>query len=104
MTRLPRPISLCAAALLAASAARAADPAIRWDKVHSRVVTDATATGEAEFLIFLDEQADLAPVAALSTKEAKGRGVYARLTEVAARTQAPLLAWLDQRGVAHRSF
>lgn len=60
--------------------------------------------GEAEFLIFHSEQADLSGAARLSTKQAKGAYVFRQLTEVASRTQAPILTELERRGVPHRSF
>lgn len=60
--------------------------------------------GRAEMLIVMAEQADLAPASGLSGKAAKGRFVFERLTATARRTQAPLLAELARRGVAHRSF
>lgn len=60
--------------------------------------------GEIEFLVYLHEQADLSGAARLPTKLAKGGYVFHQLTEIAARTQAPLLADLKRRGVAHRSF
>ncbi|MBN1979167.1 MAG: S8 family serine peptidase, partial [Anaerolineae bacterium] len=60
--------------------------------------------GEAEFLVILDEQADLSEAAALPDREARLRTVYDRLRETARRTQAPLRAELDAAGVTYRSF
>jgi serine protease AprX len=60
--------------------------------------------GEAEFLVILDEQADVSGAAALPNREARLRYVYDRLRETAHRTQAPLRAEMDAAGVAHRSF
>lgn len=60
--------------------------------------------GEAEFLVILDEQADLSGAAALPNREARLRYVYDRLRETARRTQAPLLAELDAAGVAYQFF
>ncbi|MDD5467241.1 MAG: S8 family serine peptidase, partial [Anaerolineales bacterium] len=54
--------------------------------------------------IVLSEQADLSGAASLKTKAEKGAYVYQRLTEVARRTQAPLLQELQRRGVPHRAF
>ncbi len=64
-----------------------------------------TAQGsQTEFLVFLQEQADLSGAEALPTKNEKGWFVYRQLTAVALRTQAPLLEQLRQRGIAHRSY
>ena len=52
----------------------------------------------------LDARADLAPAEQLSTKQARGRYVRDTLWATAQAAQAPLLAWLDARGIAYRSF
>ncbi len=63
------------------------------------------APGEtADFLVILDEQADLRPAASLPTRQARGRWVYETLWQTAQRSQAGLRAWLDARGVAYHSF
>jgi serine protease AprX len=68
-------------------------------------VWEATADGgEAEFLVVLNEQADLSGAAALPDREARLRYVYDRLRETARRTQTSLRAELDTAGVTHRSF
>jgi subtilisin family serine protease len=100
--RLFLPLAL--AATIASAAVPAEDPTAWPSKVHPHVVAQADSTGEAEFLIFLDEQADLSPVGGLTTKDERGRRVFETLTRVAARSQAPLIAWLEQRQVPHRSF
>jgi subtilisin family serine protease len=70
----------------------------RWVIAH-------TAAGEAaEFLVVLTERADLRGADRLATKAAKGRYVYETLFAHAQRAQAPLVAWLEQRGVEYRSF
>jgi serine protease AprX len=74
------------------------------DKIAARVITDAANGGTAEALVVLTQQADLSPAAALSSKLEKGRFVVNTLRAVAARTQAPLRAFLDQRGVPYQSF
>src|SRR5258708_8152592 len=64
-----------------------------------------TARGNAtEALIVLSEQGDLKPAAALTTKEAKGRFGVNALRDVAARTQAPIIALLEKRGIPYQSF
>ncbi|MBZ0113225.1 MAG: S8 family serine peptidase, partial [Thermoanaerobaculia bacterium] len=57
-----------------------------------------------EALVVLEPQADLAPAAQLTGREAKLNFVFSALTETAARTQADLLADLARRGVEHRAF
>ena len=75
---------------------------------RSRVDAAAlTATGEgntAEFLVVLTSQANLSGVARNADKTARGRHVYETLAAHAARTQAPLRAWLDGRGATYRAY
>jgi serine protease AprX len=61
-------------------------------------------SGEAEFLVYLDQQADLSGVPALRTKAEKGRYVYQQLTSLAERTQGPLIQALTARGLDYRSY
>jgi subtilisin family serine protease len=76
----------------------------RWrSKVDPPVLTTA-AGGETEFLITLNEQADLGEASKLKTKLEKGHYVYQQLTAVAARTQGPILAELAAWGVDHRPY
>ncbi|MBU1693999.1 MAG: S8 family serine peptidase [Verrucomicrobia bacterium] len=93
-----------AAWLLVPGAACAAES---WmDKVDSRVLEALSGPGDAqtEFLVFLQERADLSGAAALRTKEEKGRFVFQALTGVAARSQPALRARLQALGVEHQSF
>jgi serine protease AprX len=69
-----------------------------WVKEH-------TANGQqAEFFVVLADQADLGPAASLQTKAEKGRFVYSILLNKAQTTQGPILQWLRERGLEHRSF
>jgi len=54
------------------------------------------------FLIYLEEQADLTPAAAIADPVERRAWVYRTLTETAERSQAPLRAELDRRGVDYR--
>lgn len=54
------------------------------------------------FLIFLEEQADLGPAAAIADPVERRAFVYQTLVETAERSQAPLRAELDRRGVPYR--
>jgi serine protease AprX len=82
-------------------AAKASDAAGR---IAGRVMADTEAGRTTEALVILREQADLRPAASLPTKAAKGRFVFDTLRAVANRSQAPLRAMLDQRGVPYQEF
>ena len=64
-----------------------------------------TANGErAEFIVVLADQSDLSGAAALRSKSDKGRFVHDTLWNKAQTTQGPILQWLKERGIEHRSF
>src|SRR5438874_4202205 len=68
-------------------------------------VIDHTANGQrAEFFVVLADQADLSGAASLPTKAEKGRFVHQTLLEKAQSTQGPILQWLRDRNIEHRSF
>lgn len=68
-------------------------------------VIEHTANGnEAEFLVVLTDQADLQGAKTFETKEEKGRYVRSALWEKAQATQGPLIKWLEERNLEHRSF
>jgi serine protease AprX len=73
-------------------------------KIAARVLTETAHGNATEALIVLSEQADLRPAASLSTKVAKGPFVVNALREVASRTQAPIIAQLEKRGIPYQSF
>ena len=82
----------------------AAASAPAWqDKVHPRVLAEST-DRPSEFVLVLVEQADLAPAASISTKLERGRWVVETLRALAARTQAPLVADLEARGLEYRAL
>lgn len=98
-------IALFAAALgLSQPAGAAPDPGLKWEEKVDPWVLQTAAKGPTEFLVFLTAQADLSAADALPTKLEKGTYVYQTLSELAERTQAPVLAQLQQLGVAHRSY
>ena len=74
------------------------------DKVAPWVFEHTADGGVAEFLVVLNEQADLSGAEALKTKEEKGRYVYETLLRKAQETQAPMLDWLKKSGIEHRSY
>ena len=80
-------------------------PRRRLDVKIAPWVIEHTANGEkAEFFVVLADQADLSKAMNLATKAAKGRFVYAALRNKSQATQQPILQWLRERGIEHRSF
>jgi subtilisin family serine protease len=68
-------------------------------------VVAQTANGQqAEFIVVLADQADLRPAASLPTKSEKSRFVRDALWVKSQATQRPILRWLRERGIEHRSF
>jgi len=68
-------------------------------------VIDHTANGQqAEFFVVFADQADLSGAATLPTKNEKGRYVRDALWNKSQATQGPILQWLGERGLEHRSF
>ena len=79
-------------------------PPTAWqNKVDPWVLANA-ARDEAEFLVILREQADLAAAASLPTKAEKGAWVFRQLRDLAEATQPPVRAALNARGVKHESY
>src|SRR5437870_5020953 len=68
-------------------------------------VIEHTASGQqAEFFVVLADQADLSGAEALRTKAEKARYVHDALWNKRQATQRPILQWLRERGLEHRSF
>lgn len=63
-------------------------------KVDSAVVEALAQRGEASYLVYLREKADLSSAHGITDRSAQGWFVYRALKDVADRTQAPLLAYL----------
>jgi serine protease AprX len=77
---------------------------LAWQaKVAPQVLAQA-ASGPAEFLVVLNAQADLSGAQKLPTKAEKGAYVYRQLSQLAARTQKPVLAELKALGASYRPF
>src|SRR6516164_2300889 len=68
-------------------------------KIEPHLAAAIASGGNSEALIVLGEQADLSGADSLTTKLEKGQYVYAKLKEVAERTQAPLRKRLDELGI-----
>jgi hypothetical protein len=73
-------------------------------KISSQVLRDTASGSEAQFVVYLGNQADLSAAYAMRDQDARGWYVYRTLREHAARTQAPIIAQLEARGVPYRSF
>jgi len=105
---------LFAAALAAVIGAVASSRAVGGSDSHDQSaamskiapwVSEHTANGQqAEFMVVLTDQADLRPAAALATKNEKSGYVYDALRNKSQTTQGPILQWLRERGIEHRSF
>jgi len=81
-----------------------ADDTEQWQhKIDDRVY-ELSADGAYEFLIYMEEQADLSSATRLTEKNLKGRYVVDTLQELARQTQAPIVAILDAAGIQHQTF
>ncbi|MFN7973839.1 MAG: S8 family serine peptidase [Acidobacteriota bacterium] len=96
--------SVFALPLLLSAAERQGDVKSIWqDKIDPWVLEDR-GREEVEFLVFLDEQADVSAAAVLPSKVAKGTFVYQALTATASRTQGPVIDQLRALGVPHQPY
>lgn len=73
-------------------------------KVDPGVLEEASRESEAEFLVFLDQQADLSAAANMVNKIQKGTYVYEQLTAVARRSQPAVIQSLKSSGVEFRPY
>jgi serine protease AprX len=73
-------------------------------KIAPWVLQNTTSGNAAEFLVVLAEQADLSGADALMTKAEKGRFVRDALWNKAQETQGPILEYLRNQQVPHRSY
>ncbi|MDX1614317.1 MAG: S8 family serine peptidase [Candidatus Promineifilaceae bacterium] len=74
------------------------------EKVDPTLVETLEHNEGAEFLVILAEQANLAHAQHLESKREKGRAVMEALRATATVTQTPILSWLRETGLEHRSF
>jgi serine protease AprX len=72
-------------------------------KIEQKVRQDLASSGQASVVIYLKSQADLSAAYGMSD-HARGWYVYRTLKEHAARTQAPLVKMLQDRGVPYQSY
>src|SRR5215469_14888518 len=85
----------------------ASPPADRFaapSKIASWVIDHTVNGQQTEFFVVLADQADLSGATSLPGKVEKGRFVYQTLLEKAQSTQEPILQWLRDRNIEHRSF
>ena len=73
-------------------------------KIESSMFDTLQAGGTADFDVVMTEQADLSAAYAMTDWNARGEYVYQTLLETAARTQAPVLEYLQQQGLKYQSF
>ena len=83
---------------------RVEDNAFHLDKVAPWVIEHTANDQQAEFMVVLADQANLSGAAALATKNEKSRYVHDALWNKSQTTQGPILQWLRERGIEHRSF
>src|ERR1043166_3604763 len=76
----------------------------RTSKIAPWVIAHTPDGQEAEFFVVLADQADLSGAAVLVSKAEKGRYVHDALWNKAQTMQEPILQWLRERGIEHRSF
>src|SRR5436305_787473 len=68
------------------------------------VIEQAANARRAELIVVLSDQADLSGAAMLRTRIDKARFVHDVLWNKTQTTQGPILQWLRERGIEHRSF
>src|SRR5205814_2763376 len=73
-------------------------------KIAPEVLAETSGTGSASIVILLAEQPDVSAAYQMKDQDARGWFVYNMLSQHAARTQAPLRAELEARGVSYQSF
>jgi hypothetical protein len=73
-------------------------------KIAPWVIEQTENAAAAEFLVVLNDQADLSLAATIPTKIEKGYYVRNSLWNKSQATQAPIVEWLRERGIEHRSF
>jgi serine protease AprX len=74
------------------------------NKIAPWVVMQTANGQQGEFFVVLADQADLSAARALRAKSEKGRFVHDALWAKSQATQRPILRWLRERGIEHRSF
>ena len=91
-------------AVIALSSGAGAKPNASDGKIAPQVLADLSGGGNASVVILLADQADVSAAYQMKDQDARGWYVYRALTQHAARTQAGLQAFLQERGVSHQFF
>ncbi len=73
-------------------------------KISPSLKTQLELPGRVEMLVLLSEQADLKTARLAKSSRDKRRRVHAELRETARRSQAPLRAWLEGKGISYRAY
>jgi len=74
------------------------------NKIEPWVIEHTGNDQQTELMVVLVDQADLRQAADLATKNEKSRYVHDALWSKSQVTQEPVLQWLHERGLQHRSF
>lgn len=78
--------------------------AIAMNKIAPWVLEHTAKGAQAEFLVIMNDQADLGRAETLKTKEEKGRFVRDALWNKAQASQGAIMQWLEERKIEYRSF
>src|SRR6478735_5190532 len=87
-----------------ATGQRVRDNAFHPGKIAPWVIEHTANGQQAEFMVVLADQANLSAAATMRTKTEKGRYVYNALRNKSQTTQGPILRWLREHRLEHRSF
>src|SRR5690242_17108680 len=94
-------VASCVLAIGVAPSARATDASV---KISSSVLRETAGGRTTPIVVYLRDQANLSRAYGMRDQDARGWYVYRTLKAHAARTQAPLRAWLKSRHAPYRSF
>ncbi len=98
------PLCILSLLLWLPAASLFAQPVAWRSKIEPRLQETVLEQGQAEFLIILQEQADLSAAEFIRDKAAKGQYVYETLLEIAERSQLPVRALLKNADAPVISF
>ncbi len=73
-------------------------------KIESLVVQELRSSGQADYFVWLTEQADLSAARQIKTKVGKTTYVYRTLVATAERTQRGLRSYLEREGVPYETY
>lgn len=90
--------------MAAASVPGGLPSAQKASKIEPAVLQDTANGKSTSFIILLADQANVTPAYNIQDQDARGWYVYNTLRSHAERTQGPLKAFLDARGVRYQSY